>query len=200
MPIQTASAQQSTTMQAVLTPTNMVAHKRSSPQQPINHGATGQPMFPQVDSEQLLQALLNQLAISSQLNMQQIAPLSNQRIEQITLVTGHSNAQDSTEASTTPNSKSRILEDRPLETPAEIQAIEHVATKLKSHMEEELIDHLSETLLKQYGIKPKQQSCMYRTPYPSGYDHVPFPPRYNVPDFTKFSGKMKHPLRSTSLG
>jgi hypothetical protein len=52
-------------MQAVLTPGNMVAHARSSPQQPINQGAAGQPVFPQVDSAQLLQTLLNQLAISS---------------------------------------------------------------------------------------------------------------------------------------
>jgi hypothetical protein len=56
-------------------------------------------------------------------------------------------------------------------------------------MKQELIDHLSETLLKQYGIKPKQQSCMYRTPYPFGYDQISFPPRFKVPDFTKFSGQ-----------
>jgi hypothetical protein len=40
MPIQTAPPQQSTTMQAVLTPANTVAHKRSSPQQSINQGTT----------------------------------------------------------------------------------------------------------------------------------------------------------------
>jgi hypothetical protein len=28
---------------------------------------------------------------------------------------------------------------------------------------------------------------MYRTPYPSGYDQIPFPPMLMVPDFTKFS-------------
>jgi hypothetical protein len=44
-------------------------------------------------------------------------------------------------------------------------------------------------LLKQYGIKPKHQSCMYRTPYPSGYDQIPFPLRFKVPDFTKFYGQ-----------
>jgi hypothetical protein len=44
-------------------------------------------------------------------------------------------------------------------------------------------------LQKQYGIKPKQQSCMYRTQYPSGYDQIPLPPRFKVPDFTKFSGQ-----------
>jgi hypothetical protein len=81
MPIQTAPHQQSMTMQAVFTPTNTVVHTRSSPQQPINQGAAGQPVVPQVDSAQLLQTLLNQLAISSQLSMQQIAPLPNQPIE-----------------------------------------------------------------------------------------------------------------------
>jgi hypothetical protein len=55
-------------MQAVLTLTNTVAHTRSSPQQPINQGVAGQPVFPQVVSAQLLQTFLNQLAISSQLN------------------------------------------------------------------------------------------------------------------------------------
>jgi hypothetical protein len=30
---------------------------------------------------------------------------------------------------------------------------------------------------------------MYRTPYPSGYDQIPFLPRFKVPDFTKFSGQ-----------
>jgi hypothetical protein len=56
-------------------------------------------------------------------------------------------------------------------------------------MKQDLIDHFSEMLKKQYGIKPRQQSCMHKTLYPSGYDHIPFPPRFKVPDFTKFSGK-----------
>jgi hypothetical protein len=30
---------------------------------------------------------------------------------------------------------------------------------------------------------------MYRTAYPSGYDQIPFPLRFKVPDFTKFSGQ-----------
>jgi hypothetical protein len=88
-----------------------------------------------------------------------------------------------------PNPQPRIIEERPPETPVEIQAIEQVSTELKSHVKQELIDHFSEILLKQYGMKPKQQSCMYRTPYPSGYDQIPFPPRFKVPDFTKFSGQ-----------
>jgi hypothetical protein len=40
---------------------------------------------------------------------------------------------------------------------------------------------------------------MYMTPYPSGYDQIPFPLRFKVPDFTKFSGKMIHPQQSISL-
>jgi hypothetical protein len=49
-------------MQPVLTPTNTVAHTRSSPQQLINQRVTMQPVIPQVDSAQLLQTLMNQLA------------------------------------------------------------------------------------------------------------------------------------------
>jgi hypothetical protein len=104
----------------------------------------------------LLQILLNQLAISNQLSTQQIAPSANQPIEQVTPVTGHSNAQDSTKEMIPPNPKARIIEERPLETLAEIQVIEQVPTELKSHMKQELIGHFSEMLLKQYGIKPKQ--------------------------------------------
>jgi hypothetical protein len=161
MPVQTALQQQ---------PTFGLPIQTAPPQQPINQGVEGQPVFPQVDSTQLLQTLLNQLAISSQLNTQQLAPSASRSIEQATFVTGHSNTQDSTKARTAPDPKIRILEERPLETPTEIQAVEKVVTEFKSHMNQKLIDHFSEMLLKQYGIKPKQQSCMYRTPYPSGYD------------------------------
>jgi hypothetical protein len=146
-------------------------------------------VFQQVDSAQLLQTLLSQLTISSQLSTQQTSPSANQPIEQVAPVTSHSNAQDFIEARTAPDPKTRILGERPPETLAEIQAIVQVATKLKSHMKQELIDHFSEMLLKQYGIKPKKQSYMYRTLYPSGYDQIPFPPRFKVPDFTKFSGQ-----------
>jgi hypothetical protein len=68
------------------------------------------------------------------LSTQQITPLANQLIEQVTPNTGYSNDQGSTEERTTPNLKAKILEERPLETPAEIQPNEQVATELKSHM------------------------------------------------------------------
>jgi hypothetical protein len=70
-----------------------------------------------------------------------------------------------------------------------MQVIEQVSAELKSHMKQELIDHFPEMLQKQYGVKPKQQSYMYKPPYPSGYDQIPFPPRFKVLDFTKFSGQ-----------
>jgi hypothetical protein len=40
-----------------------------------------------------------------------------------------------------------------------------------------------------FGRKPKQQVYMYRTLYQFGYDQIPFPPRFKVPDFTKFTGQ-----------
>jgi hypothetical protein len=63
--VQTATLQHLTPMQLVLTLANTVAHTRSSSQQPINQGLTRQPILPQVDPAQVLQTLLNQLAISS---------------------------------------------------------------------------------------------------------------------------------------
>jgi hypothetical protein len=55
-----------------------------------------------------------------------------------------------------PNPEPRILEEWSPGTPAEIQAIEQVYAELMSRMKQELIDHFSEMLQKQYGIKPKQ--------------------------------------------
>jgi hypothetical protein len=141
---------------------------------------------------QVMQMLLNQLAISGHLNLHQPVPSAGQPIGQIPPMTSQSNTQSSSgvRASTTPNPQPSTLEEQPTETPsAEMQAIEQISTELKSHMKEELIDHFLEMLQKQYGIKPKQQSYMYRTPYPSGYDQIPFTPRFKVPDFTKFSGQ-----------
>jgi hypothetical protein len=48
---------------------------------------------------------------------------------------------------------------------------------------------IAEVIREQFGLRPKQQSAMYRTPYPPAYDQLPFPHKYKVPDFTKFSGK-----------
>jgi hypothetical protein len=89
------------------------------------------------------------------LNFYQPTPSAGQPIGQIPPVTSQSNAQGSSGAkvSTAPNPQSRTLEERPPETPsAEMQAIEQISAELKSHLkEDELIDHLPETLQKQFG-------------------------------------------------
>jgi hypothetical protein len=41
----------------------------------------------------------------------------------------------------------------------------------------------------QFGLRPKQQSVMYKTPYPPAYNHIPLAHKYKMPDFTKFSGQ-----------
>jgi hypothetical protein len=97
MPIQTTPLRQSTLMQPVLTPANTFAHTRSPPYQRINQGMTGQPTTPQqqVNPTQVMQMLLNQLAISDQLNLHQPVPLTGQLIRQIPPMTIQSNTQGS---------------------------------------------------------------------------------------------------------
>jgi hypothetical protein len=95
----------------------------------------------------MLQVLLNQLAILRQLNSHQLAPSAGQSIGQTPLVIGQLNTQGSSGAGRlmAPNLHPRAPEDQPLETPS---------AELKSHMKQELIDHFSKMLQKQYGIKP----------------------------------------------
>ena len=47
---------------------------------------------------------------------------------------------------------------------------------------------IAEVMRNQFGLKPKQRNLMYRSPYPTAYDQLPLPHKYNLPDFTKFSG------------
>jgi hypothetical protein len=39
----------------------------------------------------------------------------------------------------------------------------------------------------QFGILPKRRAIGYTKPYPSDYDLIPLPPKYRLPEFTKFS-------------
>ena len=48
---------------------------------------------------------------------------------------------------------------------------------------------IAEVIWEQFGLRPKQQSVMYKTPYPSAYDQIPLPHKYKVPNFTKFLGQ-----------
>src|SRR6185312_7282537 len=48
---------------------------------------------------------------------------------------------------------------------------------------------IAEVMREQFGLRPNQQSVMYRTPYPSAYNQIPLPHKYKMPGFTKFSGQ-----------
>jgi len=48
---------------------------------------------------------------------------------------------------------------------------------------------IAEVMREQFGLRPKQQSVMYKTPYPPAYNQIPLPHKYKMPDFTKFSGQ-----------
>ena len=47
---------------------------------------------------------------------------------------------------------------------------------------------IAEVMREQFGLSPKQQSVMYKTPYPPAYNQIPLSHKYRMPDFTKFSG------------
>ena len=42
----------------------------------------------------------------------------------------------------------------------------------------------AEVMREQFGLRSKQQSVMYKTPYPSAYDQIPLPHKYKMSDFT----------------
>ena len=48
---------------------------------------------------------------------------------------------------------------------------------------------IAEVMRDQFGLKPKQQNLMYKTPYPAAYDQLSLPHKYKLPDFIKFSGQ-----------
>jgi hypothetical protein len=49
------------------------------------------------------------------------------------------------------------------------------------------VDQISAILRDQFGILPKRRA-IYTKPFPSDYDLIPLPPKYRLPEFTKFSG------------
>src|SRR6185312_5841320 len=50
------------------------------------------------------------------------------------------------------------------------------------------VQQISAILRDQFGILPKRKTIGYSKPYPSDYDLIPLPPKYRLPEFTKFSG------------
>jgi hypothetical protein len=51
-----------------------------------------------------------------------------------------------------------------------------------------IVDQNSAILRDQFGILPRRRAISYTKPYPSEYDLIPLPPKYRLPEFTKFSG------------
>jgi hypothetical protein len=49
-------------------------------------------------------------------------------------------------------------------------------------------EQISAILRDQFGILPKRRAISYTKPYLSDYDLIPLPPKYRLPEFTKFSG------------
>ena len=50
------------------------------------------------------------------------------------------------------------------------------------------MEQVSAILRDQFGILPKRKAVGYSKPYPSDYDLIPLPPKYRLPEFTKFNG------------
>jgi hypothetical protein len=50
------------------------------------------------------------------------------------------------------------------------------------------VDQISAILMDQFGILPKRRAISCTKPYPSEYDLIPLPPKYRLPEFTKFNG------------
>ena len=48
---------------------------------------------------------------------------------------------------------------------------------------------IAEVMREQFGLRPKQQSVMYKAPYPPAYNQIPLPHKYKMPNFMKFSGQ-----------
>jgi hypothetical protein len=49
-------------------------------------------------------------------------------------------------------------------------------------------DQISAILMDQFDILLKRRTISYTKPYPSDYDLIPLPPKYRLPEFTKFNG------------
>jgi hypothetical protein len=50
------------------------------------------------------------------------------------------------------------------------------------------VDQISTILRDLFGILPKRRTIGYTKSYPSDYDLIPLPPKYRLPEFTKFNG------------
>lgn len=79
--------------------------------------------------------------------------------------------------------------DRSSNQPTGPMDVQPMVQSPSGHQQIDLVNKITEVMQEQFGMKPKQQTCTYRTPYPSHFDYIPLPHRYKVPDFAKFSGQ-----------
>ncbi|KAK1642540.1 hypothetical protein QYE76_060345 [Lolium multiflorum] len=49
---------------------------------------------------------------------------------------------------------------------------------------------IQEIMSHQFGMMPKRKTVGYTKPYPNEYELIPLPPKYRLPDFTKFADQM----------
>ncbi|KAK1603732.1 hypothetical protein QYE76_027405 [Lolium multiflorum] len=66
-------------------------------------------------------------------------------------------------------------------------------------------DQICTILKDQFGMMPKRKAFGYTKPYPNSYELIPLPPKYRLPDFTKFSGSdgsssIEHSLTGSAFG
>ncbi|KAK1595183.1 hypothetical protein QYE76_037480 [Lolium multiflorum] len=66
-------------------------------------------------------------------------------------------------------------------------------------------DQICTILKDQFGMMPKRKAIGYTKPYPNEYELIPLPPKYRLPDFTKFSGSdgsssIEHSLTGSAFG
>jgi hypothetical protein len=57
-----------------------------------------------------------------------------------------------------------------------------------SALEAQTADQISASSRDQFDILPKRRTIGYTKPYPSDYDLIPLPPKYQLPEFTMFNG------------
>ncbi|KAK1620695.1 hypothetical protein QYE76_026212 [Lolium multiflorum] len=66
-------------------------------------------------------------------------------------------------------------------------------------------DQISTILRDQFGMVPKRRAIGYSKPYPNEYDLIPLPPKYRLPEFSKFSGSdgsssIEHKMKKFKFG
>jgi hypothetical protein len=57
-----------------------------------------------------------------------------------------------------------------------------------SALEAQTTDQIIAIMKDQFDILLKRRTVSYTKPYPSDYDLIPLPPKYQLPEFTKFNG------------